>query len=49
VAITLITRLLDFDLKMLLKDKNVSEVVRREARRIWEARNTRKVVPFKKH
>jgi len=49
VAMTLIVRLLDFDLKMLLKDKNVSEVVRREARRIWEARTTRKVVPFKKH
>ncbi|OYW05982.1 MAG: hypothetical protein B7X11_01430 [Acidobacteria bacterium 37-65-4] len=49
VAINLIMNLLDFDLKMLLKDKNVSEVVRREARRIWEVRNTRKVVPFKKH
>ncbi len=49
LAVTLIPRLLDFDLKMLLKDKNVSEVVRREARRLWEARNTRKVVPFKKH
>lgn len=49
LAITLIVRLLDFDLKMLLKDKNVSEVVRREARRLWEVRNTRKVVPFKKH
>lgn len=49
VAIVLIVSLQDFDLKMLLKDKNVSEVVRREARRIWEVRNTRKVVPFKKH
>jgi hypothetical protein len=49
LAITLIVRLLDFDLKMLLKDKNVSEVVRREARRIWEARTTRKVLPLKKH
>ena len=49
VAMLLITRLLDFDMKMLLKDKNVSEVVRREARRLWDARNSRKVVSFKKH
>ena len=49
VAIVLITRLVDFDLKMLLKDKNVSEAVRREARRLWDARNSRKVVSFKKH
>ena len=34
VAIVLITRLVDFDLKMLLKDKNVSETVRREAKKI---------------
>ncbi len=49
ISITLITLLLDFDLKMLLKDKNVSEVVRREARRLWDARNSRKVISFKKH
>jgi len=36
-------------MRMLLKDKNVSEVVRREARREWEARTSRKVLPFKKH
>ncbi len=48
IALTLITRLQDFDMKMLLKDKNVSEVVRREAKKTWTARNTRKVMSFKK-
>jgi len=48
IALILIPRLQDFDMKMLLKDKNVSEVVRREAKKLWTARNTRKVMSFKK-
>jgi hypothetical protein len=48
IAMPLVKRLVDFDLKMLLKDKGVSEVLRREARKIYDDRHTRKVVSFKK-
>lgn len=48
LAIVLLNRLLDFDLKMLLKDKNVGEIVRREAKRIYIARTTRKVISYRK-
>lgn len=49
VAVALVRQLLDFDLRILLKDKGVSEVVRREAKKIYDLRHTRKDVSFKKH
>jgi hypothetical protein len=49
IAIALVRRLLDFDLRLLLKDKGVSDVVRREAKKTFEARHTRKDASFKKH
>lgn len=49
IAISLIQRFTDFDLKFLMKDKNVSEALRKEAKRIYEARHTMKKMDFKKH
>ncbi|MFB3850866.1 MAG: hypothetical protein ACE14Q_02955 [Acidobacteriota bacterium] len=49
IAINLIQRFTDFDLKFLMKDKNVSEALRKEAKRIYEARHTMKKMDFKKH
>lgn len=48
VAMTLVPKLVDFDLKMLIKDKNVSEVIRREAKKLNEARHAKKEVSYKK-
>ncbi len=48
IAMPLVTRLNDFDLKNLLRDKNVSDLVRREARKIYDLRHTPKKVNYKK-
>ena len=48
VALPLVSRLTDFDLKNLLRDKNVSELVRREAKKIYEIRHTPRQTSFKK-
>lgn len=48
VALPLISRLTDFDLKNLLRDKNVSELVRREAKKIFDLRHSPKKVSFRK-
>jgi hypothetical protein len=49
IALNLIQRFTDFDLKFLMKDKNVTEALRKEAKRIYEARHTMKKMDFKKH
>ncbi len=49
VTIPLLSRFTELDMKFLLKDKNVSEALRREAKKIWEAKNAKKNVGFKKH
>lgn len=49
IALSLILRLTDFDLKFLMKDKNVTESLRKEAKRIYESRHTTKKMDFKKH
>jgi hypothetical protein len=49
VAIPLVAKFTDLDMKFLLKDKGVSETLRREAKKIWEFKNSKKVVSFKKH
>lgn len=49
IALSLIQRLTDFDLKFLMKDKNVTESLRKEAKRIYESRHTMKKMDFKKH
>lgn len=49
VTIPLLSRFTELDMKFLLKDKNVSEALRREAKKIWEAKNAKKNVAFKKH
>ncbi|HEY3176200.1 MAG TPA: hypothetical protein VGK94_10650 [Candidatus Polarisedimenticolia bacterium] len=41
IAMNLVTRLTNHDLKLLVGDKNVSEVIRRQAKRIIEGRNQR--------
>ncbi len=48
VSMPLVGKLVDFDLKMLIKDKNVSEVIRREAKKLYEARHAKKEVSYKK-
>ena len=49
VSIRMVSSLLDLDMKLLMKDKGVSEIIRREARKVWEARHTRKDAGYKKH
>lgn len=49
IALSLIQRFTDFDLKFLMKDKNVSEALRKEAKRLYEVRHTAKKMDFKKH
>ena len=49
VAVPLVNRLNDFDLKNLQKDKNVSDLVRREAKKLYEVRHAPKKTEFKKH
>ena len=44
IAMNFVTRLNDKDLKLLLKNRNVSEAVRRQAKRIIEAREARRRV-----
>lgn len=41
-------RIVDMDLRLLYKDKNVSELVRREAKRVYDKRHTPKVISYKK-
>jgi len=48
IAIGFVCRLKDLDLKLLMKDKNVREVVRREGKKNFEIRFNRKVTNFKK-
>ena len=48
LAIPLISRLMDLDLKLLVKDKNVRDVVRREAKKLHDARHNKKTVSYKK-
>ncbi len=48
ITMPLVGRLNDFDLKNLLKDKNVSDIIRREARKIYDLRHTPKTVNYKK-
>ena len=48
LAIPLISRLMDLDLKLLVKDKNVRDVVRREAKKLHEIRHNKKTVSYKK-
>ncbi len=48
IAMPLVSRLNDFDMKNLLKDKNVSDIIRREARKIYDLRHTPKRVNYKK-
>jgi hypothetical protein len=49
VSIRMVSSLLDLDMKLLMKDKGVSEIIRREARKVWEARHARKDAGYKKH
>lgn len=49
ISMSLIQRFTDLDLKFLMKDKNVSEALRREAKKIYEQRHTAKKLEFKKH
>ena len=49
IALSLVRQLLDFDLRLLIKDKGVSDVVRREAKKTYEIRHSRKDISFKKH
>jgi len=48
VSLPLVKRLTDFDIKNLLRDKNVSEVIRREAKKVYDIRHTPKKVDFRK-
>ena len=48
VSMRMVSGLLDLDMKILMKDKGVSEIVRREARKVWEARHARKDISYKK-
>ncbi len=44
----MISRLTDFDLKLLVRDKNVRELVRREAKKLYDARHNKKTASYKK-
>jgi hypothetical protein len=48
IAMPLVSRLNDFDIKNLVRDKNVSDLIRREARKIYDLRHTPKKVNYKK-
>lgn len=48
ISIGFVSRLKDLDLKLLIKDKNVREVVRREAKKNHEVRFSRKTTNYKK-
>jgi hypothetical protein len=49
VSLPLVRLLLESDLKLLMKDKNISDLIRREARRNYVMRTEHKKVSFKKH
>lgn len=49
ISMPLIARFTELDMKFLLKDKNISEVLRREAKKIWEMKHTQKKMVLKKH
>ncbi len=48
LSLKYLPRLTDMDLKLLAKDRNVSELLRREARKVYDARHTQKSKPLKK-
>jgi hypothetical protein len=48
LSLKYLPRLTDLDLKLLTKDRNVSELLRREARKVYEARHSQKSKPVKK-
>lgn len=48
LSLKYLPRLTDLDLKLLAKDRNVSELLRREARKVYDARHTQKSKPLKK-
>lgn len=48
LSLKYLPRLTDLDLKLLVKDRNVSELLRREARKVYEARHSQKSKPMKK-
>lgn len=48
ISIGFVSRLKDLDLKLLMKDKNVREIVRREGKKNYEIRFSRKTTNYKK-
>lgn len=48
ISLKYLPRLTDMDLKLLAKDRNVSELLRREARKVYDARHSQKSKPLKK-
>jgi hypothetical protein len=48
LSLKYLPRLTDLDLKLLAKDRNVSELLRREARKVYDARHSQKSKPVKK-
>ena len=49
ISLSLMQRILDADLQILMKDKNVTELVRRQAKTLYEMRHQTKKSIFKKH
>lgn len=49
ISMNLLPRILDGDLQILMKDRNVTELVRREAKKVYDGRHQQKKVSFKKH
>jgi hypothetical protein len=49
IALSMLNRLTDFDLKNIMKDRNIPESIRKEAKKIFEVRNTPKTAVIKKH
>jgi hypothetical protein len=48
LVLQFLPRLTDLDLKLTIKDRNISDAIRREARKLWDARNSRKTAAYKK-
>ncbi|MGA9750698.1 MAG: hypothetical protein WBS54_02815 [Acidobacteriota bacterium] len=48
LVLQFLPRLTDLDLKLTIKDRNISEAIRREARKLSDTRNSRKVATYKK-
>jgi len=47
IALSMLNRLTDFDLKNMMKDRNIPESIRKEAKKIFEVRNTPKTAVVK--